>query len=79
MEVFHNFHSNAFFKRSFNATYVALIPKKKGAKELRDFRPINLIGNIYKIIAKDLSETEKGNERIGRFTTEWMSYLRPMQ
>lgn len=33
---------------------IALIPKKEGAHHLRDFRPISLIGSIYKILAKVL-------------------------
>lgn len=37
------------FEKSYNANSIALIPKKKGANELRYFRPISLIGNIYKI------------------------------
>lgn len=59
MGVFQNFHSHAFFERSFNATYIALIPKKKGAKELKDYMPISPIGIIYKIIAKVLAERLK--------------------
>ncbi|WMV50523.1 hypothetical protein MTR67_043908 [Solanum verrucosum] len=46
--------------KSYNATFIALIPKKKGAKELRDFRPISLIGSIYKLISKVLTERLKG-------------------
>ncbi len=34
---------------------MALIPKKHGADELRDFRPISLVGGMYKIIAKLLA------------------------
>ena len=44
MEAFHNFYEKEMFEKRFNATYIALIPKKKGAKELKDFRPISLIG-----------------------------------
>lgn len=52
-----SFHERDIFERSFNATYVALIPKKVGAKELKDFWPIILIiGSIYKIISKLLTE-----------------------
>ncbi|KAG5614537.1 hypothetical protein H5410_014361 [Solanum commersonii] len=40
-----NFHEQEIFEKSFNATFIVLIPKKKGANELRDFRPISLIGN----------------------------------
>jgi len=54
-----NFHDQGIFERSFNATFIALIPKKIGAKELTDFRPISLIGSIYKIISKVLTERLK--------------------
>lgn len=62
-----NFHSNEFFEKSFNASYVALIPKKNEARELKDFTPISLIGSVYKIIAKVLTERLKSviNKLIG--------------
>ncbi|WMV36298.1 hypothetical protein MTR67_029683 [Solanum verrucosum] len=47
------------FDKSFNATYMALIPKKKGAKELKDFRPISLVGSFYKLVSKVLTERLK--------------------
>ncbi|WMV15865.1 hypothetical protein MTR67_009250 [Solanum verrucosum] len=50
------FHSNQIFEKSFNATFIALIPKKPGASELKDFRPISLVGGVYKIIARLLVE-----------------------
>uniref|UniRef100_A0A0V0GQC7 Putative ovule protein n=1 Tax=Solanum chacoense TaxID=4108 RepID=A0A0V0GQC7_SOLCH len=59
MDTFKNFHSHNIFEKSFNATYIALIPKKKGAKELRDFRPISLIGSVYKLLSKVLMERLK--------------------
>ena len=40
MAVFHNFHTQAVFEKSFNASFVALIPKKVDAVEVKDFRPI---------------------------------------
>ena len=52
MATFQNFHSHEIFEKSFNATYIALIPKKNGAKELRDFRQISLVGSVYKLISK---------------------------
>lgn len=43
------------FEKGYNATYIALIPKKKGAKELKEFRPISLIGSVCKILFKVLT------------------------
>jgi len=44
---------------SFNNTWVTLIPKKKGTLEVSDFRPISLVGSLYKVIAKVLSRRIK--------------------
>lgn len=49
------FYENQVFGKSLNAAYVAPIPKKVGAVELKDFRPVSLMGGIYKIIAKVLA------------------------
>ncbi|GJY01731.1 RNA-directed DNA polymerase, eukaryota, reverse transcriptase zinc-binding domain protein [Tanacetum coccineum] len=38
-----------------NSSFIALIPKVPNANLVKDFRPISLIGSIYKIIAKILS------------------------
>nr|GFA61392.1 RNA-directed DNA polymerase, eukaryota, reverse transcriptase zinc-binding domain protein [Tanacetum cinerariifolium] len=38
-----------------NSSFKALIPKIHGAKMVKDFRPISLIGSLYKIIAKILA------------------------
>ena len=42
-----------------NSTFVVLIPKKVGASYVRDFRPICLLGSIYKIISKLLANRLK--------------------
>jgi len=59
MQTIQNFHQNEMIEKSFNVTFRALIPKKYGAEELMDFRPISLIGGVYKIIAKLLTERMK--------------------
>ena len=53
--VFHNFYANGQFEKGLNATFITLIPKKQAVKEIRDFRPISLVGGVYKIIAKVLA------------------------
>ena len=42
------------FVRSLNSTFLVLVPKKGGAEDLRDYRPISLVGGLYKILAKVL-------------------------
>lgn len=59
MQTIQNIHQRSVFKKSFNATFIVLIPKKLGAVELRDFTPINLIGGVCKIISKFLTERLK--------------------
>ena len=59
MKTFQNFYEQGRFERSFNATSIALIPKKKGAKELIDFRLIGLIGSITSCSPKCLLKRYK--------------------
>jgi hypothetical protein len=55
MAVFAEFHDGGKFVKCINSTFISLIPKTHGAKEIKDFRPISLVGGIYKIIAKVLA------------------------
>ena len=55
MKVFHIFHAHAMFEKSLNATFLALIPKKIDVVDVKDFRPISLVGELYKIIVKVLA------------------------
>ena len=55
MAVFHHFHVIGLFEKSLNATFIALIPKKAAAVEVKDFRSISLVGGVYKILAKVLA------------------------
>ena len=59
LEVFQHFFDNAQFEKNLNATFISLIPKKSDAVKVRDFRPISLIGGVYKIIAKVLANRLK--------------------
>ena len=40
---------------SINTTWVTLISKKKDATGVNGYRPIHMVGSIYKVIAKNLS------------------------
>ena len=46
-------------EKSLNATFLALIPKKNDASNIRDFRPISLVGSLYKILSKVLANRLK--------------------
>nr|KYP50529.1 Putative ribonuclease H protein At1g65750 family [Cajanus cajan] len=47
-------------KESLISYFVALIPKSKSPQGLEDFRPISLLGCLYKIISKVLANRMKG-------------------
>ena len=44
LEMFKEFHEQSSFLKSLNNTFLILIPKKGGAEDLGDFRPISLLG-----------------------------------
>ena len=39
--------------------FFSVSPKKKGVEDLRDFRPISLVGDLYKLLAKVLANRLK--------------------
>ncbi|KAJ9708014.1 hypothetical protein PVL29_000195 [Vitis rotundifolia] len=57
--LFREFYLHGKFQRSLNSTFLLLIPKKEGAEDLKDFRPISLVGSAYKLLAKVLSNRLK--------------------
>ncbi|GJT00400.1 RNA-directed DNA polymerase, eukaryota, reverse transcriptase zinc-binding domain protein [Tanacetum coccineum] len=50
-----HFFNFGFCPKGGNSSFIALIPKTQGAKMVKDFRPISLIGSLYKIIANLLA------------------------
>ncbi|KAK2440720.1 hypothetical protein QL285_012099 [Trifolium repens] len=49
------FHRNGKLTKGLNSTFIALIPKVDSPQRLNDFRPISLVGSLYKILAKLLA------------------------
>ncbi|GJV58236.1 RNA-directed DNA polymerase, eukaryota [Tanacetum coccineum] len=49
------FFVNSSFSKGCNSSFVALIPKVMDAKFVNDFRPISLIGSVYKVVTKVLA------------------------
>ncbi|GJR47194.1 RNA-directed DNA polymerase, eukaryota [Tanacetum coccineum] len=54
-EAVHHFFVYGDIPKGCNASFITLIPKISAANMVNDFRPISLIGSIYKIIAKILA------------------------
>ncbi|GJZ96108.1 RNA-directed DNA polymerase, eukaryota [Tanacetum coccineum] len=50
-----HFFDNGYCPKGGNSSFITLIPKSQGAKQVKDFRPISLIGSLYKIITKILA------------------------
>ena len=55
MDFFDYFHRYSVFERSMNASFLTLIPKKCNAINIKDFRPISLVGSVYKLLSKVLA------------------------
>ncbi|CAJ2673682.1 unnamed protein product [Trifolium pratense] len=55
MRFISEFHRNGRLTKGLNATFIALIPKVDSPQRLNDFRPISLVGSLYKILAKVLA------------------------
>ena len=50
-----DFALNGHWPRGSNASFLCLIPKVENPQQLGEFRPISLVGCLYKIIFKALS------------------------
>nr|GFC27865.1 RNA-directed DNA polymerase, eukaryota, reverse transcriptase zinc-binding domain protein [Tanacetum cinerariifolium] len=54
-EAVEHFFNNGAFAKGCNSSFIALIPKKMDAKLVTNFRPISLIGCVYKVVTKILA------------------------
>jgi len=55
LEAVYMFQESGSFSKGCNASFIALIPKMKNHVLVEHFRPISLVGALYKIITKVLS------------------------
>ena len=58
--MFDQFHANEVLPKSLLAYFVALIPKISSPLELKDYRPISLLGSLHKLLAKVLARRLAG-------------------
>ena len=59
LDLFKEFYEQSAFIKSINNTFLVLLPKEGGAEDLGDFRPISLLGGLYKLLAKVLANRLK--------------------
>lgn len=49
MEMFRDFYENVTFIKSLNTTFLLLITKNGGVKDIRNFRPLSLLGTLTSV------------------------------
>ena len=54
------FESNRWINPGRNSSFITLVPKVSDPLSLADYRPINLIGCVTKVISKVLADRLKG-------------------
>ena len=64
MGFFKDFFQNDQFVKSLNATFLVLVPKGSTVEDLKDLRPISLVGSLYKILLKVLANRIKSVMRL---------------
>ena len=63
MAFFDHFHRSLEFEWSLNASFLSLIPQKNNALNIKDFRPISLVGSVYKLLSKVLARAVQTHPR----------------
>ncbi|GMI95938.1 hypothetical protein HRI_003263100 [Hibiscus trionum] len=59
MEFFSDFFEGKSWDHGINHAFITLIPKKQNPTSLDDFRPISMVGGLYKILSKVLARRLK--------------------
>ena len=64
---FREFFDYNQFVKSLNATFLVLVPKGRTVKDLKNLRPISLVGSLYKILSKVLANRIKKSYGVDYF------------
>ncbi|GKV44689.1 hypothetical protein SLEP1_g51849 [Rubroshorea leprosula] len=59
IEFIHEFQKNSKLVKGLNTSFIVLIPKVVSPQKIEDYRPISLLGAMYKILAKLLANRLK--------------------
>ncbi|GAU42970.1 hypothetical protein TSUD_188430 [Trifolium subterraneum] len=77
MVFLNEFHNNAHLPKVVTASFLTLVPKKDHPQDLFDYRPICLIGSLYKILAKLLANRLK--KVLGKLISNCQSAFLPQR
>ncbi|GKV45281.1 hypothetical protein SLEP1_g52387 [Rubroshorea leprosula] len=69
------FHKNSKMVRGLNTSFIVLVPKSNNPQKIEEYRPISLIGVMYKILAKLLANRLKKvlHQVVGEQQTAFLS------
>lgn len=76
MKAINDFYSKRALCHSRKTYFISLIPKKKDATKLKDFRPISLINSFYKLLSKTIAcqMEEVMSDVISPFLKGWQMF-----
>jgi hypothetical protein len=79
---FRQYGTGIFFNfQRLNSAYIIMIPKKEGAEQVKDFRPISLVHSFAKLITKILANrlaTKLGVDLVTRGSQKFPSQSPPI-
>jgi hypothetical protein len=64
MQLFQEFYFNARVPKGMLSYFIALIPKISNPHAIPNFRPISLLGSVYKVVAKVLASRLVGDGEV---------------
>lgn len=66
-------HDLGSFETSLNAMFIVFVPKKRGCRRLEDFRPISLVGGLYKLLGHQRRGLLKASQLGEKMVWGWRS------